>query len=63
MRRVLYMAALVAVRFNPQMKAVYERLQSRGKVKKVALVAVMRRLLKIMNAMVRDQRRYEPVTV
>ena len=58
-RSVLYMAALVAVRFNERMKAVYERLVAKGKPKKVALVAVMRRLLRIMNAVVRDQKEYE----
>ena len=59
-RCVLYMAALVAVRWNPRMKAVYERLIANGKLKKVALVAVMRRLLRIMNAVVREQKPYEP---
>lgn len=54
-RCVLYMAALVAIRFNPDMKAVYERLRSRGKLAKVAIVAVMRRLLRMMNAIARDR--------
>ena len=45
LRKSLYMPALVAVRFNPQMMALYHRLQARGKPKKVALVAVMRKLL------------------
>jgi len=58
-RSVLYMSALVAVRFNDRMKAVYERIIARGRPKKVALVAVMRRLLRIMNAVVRDQKAYE----
>ena len=57
-RSVLYMAALVAIRFNPRMKEVYERLRSRGKVAKVAIVAVMRRLLRIMNAIASDRTVY-----
>ena len=52
-RRVLYMAALVATKHNPVMKAFYESLLARGKVKKVALVACMRKLLTIMNGIVR----------
>ncbi len=45
LRKSLYMPALVAVRFNPMMAALYERLLAKGKPKKVALVAVMRKLL------------------
>ena len=45
LRKSLYMPALVAVRYNPLMMALYERLQAKGKPKKVALVAVMRKLL------------------
>jgi transposase len=55
-RRVLYMATLVAVRHNPVMRAHYERLLGTGKRKKLALVACMRKLLIILNAMIRDQR-------
>lgn len=50
-RRVLYMAALVASRRNPVLKALYTRLVAAGKAKKVALVACMRKLLTILNAM------------
>ena len=53
-RRVLYMAALVGTRHNPVIKAFYNRLLARGKEKKVALVACMRKLLTILNAMVRN---------
>ena len=53
-RNVLYMAALVGSRSNPVIRAFYERLLARGKLKKVALVACMRKLLVILNAMVRD---------
>lgn len=49
-RRVLYMAALVASRRNPVLKALYTRLVAAGKAKKVALVACMRKLLTILNA-------------
>lgn len=54
-RKGLYMAALVAVRHNPRMKAIYEKLLAKGKKKKVALVAVMRKMLIMMNAMVKHQ--------
>ena len=54
-RAVLYMAALVAVRHNPVIKALYVRLLQRGKLKKVALVACMRKLLTILNAMMRTR--------
>jgi transposase len=50
-RHVLYMAALVASRYNPVIKAFYGRLVAAGKPKKVALVACMRKLLTILNAM------------
>lgn len=53
-RAALYMATLVAVRFNEPIKAFYQKLCSAGKLKKVALVACMRKLLVILNAMARD---------
>ena len=53
-RKVLYMAALVAARHNPAIKAFYQRLLAAGKPKKRALVACMRKLLTIPNAMVRS---------
>lgn len=52
-RSTLYMAALVATRWNPVLKPYYERLVEAGKPKKLALVAVMRRLLVILNAILR----------
>lgn len=52
-RTTLYMATLVATRFNPVIKAFYTRLVAAGKPKKVALVACMRKLLTILNAMLR----------
>jgi transposase len=54
-RAVLYMAALVATRHNPVIRDFYQRLLRAGKLKKVALVACMRKLLTILNAMVRDK--------
>lgn len=53
-RRTLYMAALSAIRFNPTLRAFHTRLRAAGKAKKVAIVACMRKLLTILNAMVRD---------
>ncbi len=53
-RRVLYMAAQVAARFNPTLKAFKERLSAIGKKPKVAIVAVMRKLIVTLNAMVRQ---------
>ena len=47
------MSTLVAVRYNPVLKAFYERLRAKGKAAKVALTAGMRKLLTILNAMVK----------
>ncbi|MFQ6029188.1 MAG: IS110 family transposase [Dehalococcoidia bacterium] len=52
-RAALYMAALVATRCNPPIRAFYQRLLAAGKAKKVALVACMRKLLGILNAMIK----------
>jgi transposase len=54
-RAALYMGALVATRHNPVLKEFYERLLAAGKPKKVALVACMRKLLSILNALMRDR--------
>jgi transposase len=59
-RAVLYMGALVATRCNPTVRAVYQRLLAAGKPKKVALVACMRKLLLLLNAILRDQSRWDP---
>jgi transposase len=59
-RATLYMGVLVAVRHNPVLKACYERLLAAGKAKKVALVACMRKLLTILNAMVKHQTPWQP---
>ena len=54
-RRVLYMAALSAIRFNEPIKSFYHRLRQRGKPGKVAIIAVMRKLLLVLNAVARRQ--------
>ncbi len=54
-RKLLYMGALVATRYNPVIRDLYQRLLAHGKAKKVALVACMRRLLVILNAILRDR--------
>lgn len=59
-RAVLYMAALVATRHNPVIKAFYQRLVAAGKPKKLALVACMRKLLTLLNVMVRTATRWNP---
>lgn len=58
-RAVLYMAALVSTRCNPIIKPFYQQLLERGKAKKVALVACMRRLLTIMNAIIKTRRPWQ----
>ena len=62
LRSVLYMAALVGVKRNPVIAAFYERLLKAGKAKKIALVACMRKLLTILNAMIRSKTTWCPRT-
>jgi transposase len=59
-RAALFMAALVAKRHNPVIRAFYERLLEKGKPKKVALVACMRKLLIILGSMLRHGTRWDP---
>jgi transposase len=59
-RRVLFMAAQVAARFNPTLKAFRQRLKAAGKKPKVAIVAVMRKLIVTLNAMVRHDLPWRP---
>lgn len=59
-RAALYMAALVASRYNPVIRDFYQRLCSMGKPKKVALTACMRKLLVILNSMVKHGREWQP---
>jgi len=56
LRQAIYMPALVAVRFNANLKAKYESLRAAGKAPKVALTAIMRKLLILANALLRDGR-------
>lgn len=60
LRTVLYMATLTATRHNPVIAAFYQRLRAAGKLKKVALVACMRKLLTILNAMLTTQTPWRP---
>jgi transposase len=59
-RHVLYMAALTATRHNPALAAFYQRLRATGHPKKVALIAALRKLLTILNAILRDRRPWQP---
>ncbi len=61
-RAVLYMSTLSAVRHNPVLKAFYERRRSAGKAAKVALTASMRKLLTILNAMIKHHTRWQAQT-
>jgi transposase len=60
LRRALYMPALTAARFNPDLKAIYDRLRARGKPGKLALTAVMRKLLLLANALIARNRLWSP---
>lgn len=62
-RSVLFMAALVATRFNPLIRVFYQRLLTQGKPKKLALVACMRKLLVILNAMLKHNQSWQPQSV
>ena len=57
---LLFMGAMVAMRFNPPLKAFRDRLIQAGKPKKVAIIAVARKLLTVLNAIVRDQKPWQP---
>ena len=62
-RTVLYMAALTAIRTNPLLKDFYQQLLARGKAKLKALIAVARKLLTILNAIIRDKKPWTPVQI
>jgi len=62
-RKAIYMAALVASRHNEVIRAFYQRLVEKGKPKKVALVACMRKMLLILNAMIKDMKIWQPTSV
>jgi transposase len=59
LRRALYMPTVVATTHNPVIRAFYQRLIAAGKAKKVAIIAAMRKLLTILNAMVRSAKRWD----
>jgi transposase len=61
LRCALYMATVTAIRCNPVIQPFYQRLVTAGKPKKVAIVACMRKLLTILNAMVRDNSPWDPM--
>ncbi len=58
-RTVLYMAMLSAIQHNPMMKSFYQKLVAKSKHKKVALTACMRKMITILNAMVRDDKEWQ----
>lgn len=61
-RSVLFLAAMAASRYNPVLKAFRERLRAAGKPAKVALIAVARKLLTILNAIIRENNTWQPKT-
>jgi transposase len=60
LRRALFMPTLVATKYNLKIRAFYERLLTRGKMKMVALIAAMRKLLTILNVIIREQQPWQP---
>jgi transposase len=62
-RSALYMSALSAIRFNPVIRTFYDRLTKAGKPFKVALTACMRKLLTILNAMLKHEKNWDPIFV
>lgn len=61
LRQALYMPALVAVRFNSELKQKYQAMIEAGKPHKVAITAIMRKLITIANALIRDQRTWAEI--
>ena len=55
-RRILYMATVAAIKYNPVIRVFFHRLVAAGRPGKVAVIAAMRKLLTILNAMLRDRR-------
>ncbi len=60
-RKALYMAVVTGTRCNPRLRSYYEKLRASGKAAKVALVACMRKLLIIMNAMVKAKTPFQEI--
>ena len=63
LRHALYMPALIATRFNPDLKAKYDHLRGAGKPAKVAIVAIMRKLIELTNALVKAGRKWRPAAM
>ena len=61
LRDALYMPAIVATQYNPDLKAQYERMKAAGKPSKVALTAIMRKLLILANTLVKEDREWEEI--
>jgi len=61
-RKVMYMCALVASRYEPRMRELYQRLIAMGKAKKVALVAIMRKMIVCLNAMLKNNIAFYPLS-
>lgn len=59
LRQALYMPTVVVCRFNPDLKAKYDQLITAGKPRKVAVAAIMRKLIVLANALIRDNRLWE----
>lgn len=62
-RNALYMASLSAIQFNPDIKSFYQGLRERNKPFKIAITAAMRKLLKLINALIKNNRKWEPVKI
>jgi transposase len=61
LRRSLYLPAVVATRFKPDMKVKYDQLVASGKCKKLAITAIMRKLLVMANSLLRDRRKWTKI--
>lgn len=61
LRQAIYMPALVAIRHNPPLKAIYTNLRAKGKPAKLAITAIMRRIITLANALLRDGRKWQEV--
>ena len=62
MRSALFVGAMVAARYNPVLKLFRDRLVAAGKSKLLALIAVARKLVTILNAILRDKRPWQPIS-
>ena len=60
-RQALYMPALVAIRFNPDLQAIYQRFKAAGKASKLAITAIVRKLVVLANGLLRDARKWQPL--